>query len=1808
MSEFKVGEVDLWISIGTDSGLAVATLGDLEGRSDLIQGTLMTLKSIVTTEVGTSEDSDFLKGDTDLSHYGVRNIGEHEGSMVIVQYILKSQVPDVITDWHVNVANEVAEGFALQLMQSIQFAEAIQFGRAVDRDIVLKAYMNTCQLMRQRFKIPSDDYAIDALVKRLYEEGKNNMDLPIFSKIRETVSKDPTIWQSNGSINLATRNSFLNQLTTDILYNLILENPGELLYYPRPRKIVASITPIIVSYLADLNSALNEAYEKYISDESLEKTITTLTKRLTVDELHSVNINLSRLASIHFLKGLVKKNPLFAVLDLRESEIFEMIQTKIEQFSSIPSLLDILGSIISVNDDKIQSKYLTKFLESFLAKLQADFLSDNEWSILTSFILAQIEKPIILSAIDNLEVPVASWRRDLRKYFNKKKSPRLNMSHISEVVRFSSALHSSIIDALQFVIEDQFLSNNSDGGVLLNSLGEMYSSIGPSFFLTSLFKKFLGALTSIDKENLAFLNFDLSDFLSPLIQKKVLKLLFKGEPCNFTTSDNLLYVTLENNEKHLFVDVYKNNESDFAYVLLQDGLESEEGLSLQEIKSNIDMFLLILSSPFTLSSVLATSYSRNSRLLIDDYIMNLTAHYNTVFAGISGGIEDVLEKKKEVSSLLSLFPAVNSEPPDEIFDRASLVPKAIMDLQEKVKTEFSNFWKDIEQQLAKEIKKALSKVNFPDDYLQETDIKQVNNLLSKATSKWNKIEGKLKKIENSANKLKKSSLKSFEKILRIFELEAQIRISAISNEIFINSETMPFPTVLSIADLRDSVSSHWQSFSDRIGKEYYVDFLRVGISLSLFDEVPAYVVDDVYSDFIRHGYKYYSVYGGVQSRSVFESRIAVNFRPLKNILKEIVLDILNYTNSKFLLNNRPIQHSSSNVFVGFEHELSPCFDTSEKVQNIFEIDGLSVKVDESKMSFMVFLPKWEQSGYDKSHVDTLSKYMMYSLFSRFQRDTTPLITGLKGISTYLSEEEQENLDRLWESTQQSIYDPSSVPPGIEISSQHTPTSPPIELDEEVNTLLTEYLDTHNLEEKVMPVVSKSTINKLHYIDIEASEFLANDFIKFYKNNEDTSHLPIEGFKTLISSRMQVDVNELDLPNTYQILSEINGITGEFVKEFHADFLRTFLSELRGFPLSDAEWAVITSFMLTYNKKEEILSSIDSLNLQVPKWKHSLNDIFSAKTKTRLQLPTISQAFHFSSAVKSTILQVVLSVVQNLFGFSTEFGSLVDKMADNYVDVGKNIRLLTLFQVFAKEVDKACDKAEVQVDITISDFLSACIQRSLLVVKHKEKDVVYNNEGNSISLNLPNGSFPLFEVYKDPELTYTFFLDEITQKTVKLEDIPRDRDILLTIFTNSELLKLALIHAYERKINREFTDYASFMISLYQDMFQGLQETVQKILDGELDMQALSDLSLPENVFKHFQKTKTFPQVPSDFPAEFSEMLLSEWTKAQGKLKGDFDRTLSKVSLGDHKIREYDRPSVLNFLHKISSPATKFDKRIPSLFKDINKEKRYRFAAFLVYADSFAGKMYQKITDSRGAILHYNTSPGCLVFPTKQEIKYHLSGRREVLYRELKEKYHERFIEIGTSLYLFNEIPSNVVEDIYNELLGGGEHKYPWLIESISSREEFELKLRSRFQPLASIINDIVRLDLAAIEKQFVLEDGELSIDSKGLYIPLGLFSSKIFRDASSIGSIIDVENCILVKRRRKWNLLVYLPGWSTDRKTESGLVTLSDAIRSFLYSEFKNETDVLIQALRRVSNYRRSVESHNLRNLWSSISKSIYEF
>ncbi|MCK4845876.1 MAG: hypothetical protein KAS95_09395, partial [Candidatus Heimdallarchaeota archaeon] len=146
---------NLWISCGSDAGISFATIGSLAKDSSMMQGILLSLQSLMSTEVDVS-DSQFMSGENEYVKFGTYTLPYEENQNVVVQYIVKSDQANEISKHDERLVQNLALSFSRFIVLTPNFYENLEHGRMISHEFVSRAFLNACTIAKQKSTVSED--------------------------------------------------------------------------------------------------------------------------------------------------------------------------------------------------------------------------------------------------------------------------------------------------------------------------------------------------------------------------------------------------------------------------------------------------------------------------------------------------------------------------------------------------------------------------------------------------------------------------------------------------------------------------------------------------------------------------------------------------------------------------------------------------------------------------------------------------------------------------------------------------------------------------------------------------------------------------------------------------------------------------------------------------------------------------------------------------------------------------------------------------------------------------------------------------------------------------------------------------------------------------------------------------------------------------------------------------------------------------------------------------------------------------------------------------------------------------------------------------------------------------------------------------------------------------------------------------------------------------------------------------------------------------------------------------------------------
>ncbi|MCK5410183.1 MAG: hypothetical protein KAJ30_07945, partial [Candidatus Heimdallarchaeota archaeon] len=175
---------DLWISTGSDSGISFATIGRLAKDSSMMQGILLSLQSLMTTEVDV-KNSQFMTGENEFVKFGTFTIAE-EADTVVVQYVVKSDEANKLSKENEMLVQELALSFCKFISLTPNFHRNLASGKMISLDYVSKAYLKACTIAKQKVAVSKNNDALVSLInEKLKIIEKKPQDFPTVLQLKD---------------------------------------------------------------------------------------------------------------------------------------------------------------------------------------------------------------------------------------------------------------------------------------------------------------------------------------------------------------------------------------------------------------------------------------------------------------------------------------------------------------------------------------------------------------------------------------------------------------------------------------------------------------------------------------------------------------------------------------------------------------------------------------------------------------------------------------------------------------------------------------------------------------------------------------------------------------------------------------------------------------------------------------------------------------------------------------------------------------------------------------------------------------------------------------------------------------------------------------------------------------------------------------------------------------------------------------------------------------------------------------------------------------------------------------------------------------------------------------------------------------------------------------------------------------------------------------------------------------------------------------------------------------------------------------
>ncbi len=1032
---------ELWISTGSDAGISFATVGRLARDSSMMQGILLSLQSLMTTEVNV-ENSQFMTGENEFVKFGTFTMTE-ESDNVIVQYVVKSDQANKLSKKDEQLVQELALSFCRYIILTPNFHQNLASGKMISLDYVSKSFSKACTIAKQKISVPVNNKGLVAAVGKHLENIEKKIDqyptLQQLQNLKEWLGEDETTWDK-GSILPFKRQLLVQMVAQDILNQIIVEDPFSILEYETPRYVIEETRNEIDKYLRKKEIEPEELIKKYVAKDISDK-LSTHVKKLNINQIHSANTFISNSLAQEVVFRLAKENPILGLFDFRDVPLYTTIQKQIDTTADVPNpgtmICDAL--IEDVSPQVLQSARL--FFQQLIGPFRGKNLPPSIWNVIVDFTFSIVEEKkvkkkakesspnkkssiefkrgLLKDRIAKLSVIQPKWLKELTDKFMKLGiGKQLQISNIEESVLFANALERSIISTLEKIIKDQLF--NSNLGDIFVYMIDKFKDIAPKTVLVNILSRVTQDIKNRGYETAKQMSLSARELIGSAIEEGEIKSFVNSVPVQLKRS--------------FFKGTYLrfDGRSISSTELLQKpGITlSMNGkiLSLREIEQDAELLTICFKN----EKVLKRAYSMAIlRGMIESYLQQMFQFEGEVINQIDTLItvfnKEMVSKLRpahrlpDINNSFPSFPLIRDVPQrftgkrfhdkcqeswnqyapeihvviQNILNGFSALRTNDLNYKRKAKKLYSNAIKQL-----KYIRKCLIK-----------DWNPLNDQMTKMVERWSKdvsidLSGHLDEVSKNANKWIGDAFK----ILKLDYGKFTMSHEQCNKQIVeLLKQTNP-------KDL----------------EELPKNFIEIATSILLYRRIPDYVIDESYNALL--GEKKISdsimrAWSKSRSRTEFENNLYLNMRVLGNTFTKMINTYGRLISTLFIQNDLALLSDIQGIYIVLGKISKAIYSTKADVLSILQFPNVeAVSVGEEWEVRLYLEPEYiKEINQYRDKLIVFSDVVGFVARIKFDENTGPVLDGIKAVISYLMEHGETNIIDLSETIKEALFRISEYP-------------------------------------------------------------------------------------------------------------------------------------------------------------------------------------------------------------------------------------------------------------------------------------------------------------------------------------------------------------------------------------------------------------------------------------------------------------------------------------------------------------------------------------------------------------------------------------------------------------------------------------------------------------------------------------------------------------------------------------------------------------------------------------------------------------
>ncbi|MHA1865341.1 MAG: hypothetical protein ACTSVB_08135 [Candidatus Heimdallarchaeaceae archaeon] len=1031
---------DLWISVGSDAGISFASVGHLPKDSSMMQGILLSLQSLMTTEVNVS-DSQFMTGQNEFVRFGSFTMPSEETN-IVVQYIVRSETANSISIEDESLVQELALSFGKFITLTPNFYDNVESGRTVSPDYVSKSFLNACTIARQKISIKENNSVFINLINAHIEKAATQPDIfPTLLQMKNLeawLKEEEQSWDK-GTINSFKRQLIIQMLSQDILNVISLENPFAILQYKKPRYAVDEISSRIENYLKKHSPNAEDLINEYLG-KKVEKKINSIYSNLSISAIHSAETFIADELSKEIILNIAKKQPLMGLIDFRDVKIYQKLQSMIKEKISTINQGDIICNALTEEAEPLILQGARLFFNQLISSFKERELPPSVWSVICDFTFAiiseeniksvkkskkggstlNLKKEFIINKIQKLTNISKNLLKELTSIIeNAGVGEKLQISNIEESVIFAKALERAIISILVKIVEDQFF-NSILGNIYLYIINS-FKKIIPLYIFSSIVSNYIQDIRKRELEIGKQLSLTARDLIGGAINTGFLKAYIKSVPVVHKKS---FFGKIQLKFDKRTISVYE--------LLLKPGLTvryDNSVFSLSQAESNAE----ILTACLIDHKILYASYENSIiRKMMSSYPEKIFKFESDIVAKLDNLI--TLFQKERVSKLrnANLLPEIKESFPS--FPEFKDVPENFANKNYHVSCY------DIWNKNSSKVQKALQTLLSSFAQLRSNDIhysEKAKKLYTSAEKELKKIRGKIIKSWEAVNKKIFSDIQHWVKS-KIGTIDTHLDYIRKNYEKWIDDafhykKLQPNQFTPSVEECKTKIDAIIKEVRERELEELPKNFLEIALSILLYRRIPDYVIDDSYNQMIQDAKSAMltvkRAWTKSKTRKEFETNLYINMRSLGNTLIKLINNYIRLIHDSFINRDLELSTDRKGFYIDLGTIPKEIFTTKSEVTALYRFDNISV-ISGGKDWIVKCYIEPEYFKKMTKHLDRLvviSDIIRFVARYKFDEMTEPLIDGIKAATNYLLEQGDKKVIDLIETMKEAIFRLSDYP-------------------------------------------------------------------------------------------------------------------------------------------------------------------------------------------------------------------------------------------------------------------------------------------------------------------------------------------------------------------------------------------------------------------------------------------------------------------------------------------------------------------------------------------------------------------------------------------------------------------------------------------------------------------------------------------------------------------------------------------------------------------------------------------------------------